>query len=352
MNEENNYNKQASGYDADADTGRQLAAPQFEAYYREVNQGRPSRKKKKNAALPLFAAFLTGALVIGGFTYTADKNNLFTGGLLGGSGTAGMQVSGGNGQDAGLTTASMNTKDDMAAIYEQASPAVVKIENYGKGQQQGGMAMDPWLEQFFRGQGSPDRNGNSAAPQNEQGSLVLSGSGTGFFFDKEGLILTNEHVVSGASEVKVQVQGYDEPLTAEVLGTSYDLDLAVLKVKHPTGGTFPALKLGDSNETRIGDWVLAIGNPYGFDHTLTMGVLSAKERPITIQDEQGEHTYEHLLQTDASINPGNSGGPLLNAKGEVIGMNTAVNAEAQGIGFAIPTTTILDVLEKLKTNTL
>ncbi|WP_259391641.1 S1C family serine protease [Paenibacillus sp. 1011MAR3C5] len=350
MNEENHYNKRAS--DNDADAGRQLAAPQFEAYYREVNQGRSSRKKK-NAALPLFAAFLTGALVIGGFTYTADRNNLFTGGLLGEPGATGVQANGGNGQDAGLTTASVNTKDDMAAIYEQASPAVVKIENYGMNkQQQGGMNMEPWLEQFFGGQGSQDRNGSTTPPQNEQGSQVLNGSGTGFFFDKEGLILTNEHVVSGASEVKVQVQGYDEPLTAEVLGSSYDLDLAVLKVVHPSGGSFPALKLGDSNETRIGDWVLAIGNPYGFDHTLTMGVLSAKERPITIQDEQGEHTYEHLLQTDASINPGNSGGPLLNAKGEVIGMNTAVNAQAQGIGFAIPTTTITDVLEKLKTNTL
>src|SRR5690606_38342844 len=122
---------------------------------------------------------------------------------------------------------------------------------------------------------------------------------------------------------------------AQVLGTSYELDLAVLRVVNPKGSSFSALKLGDSDESKIGDWVLAIGNPYGFDHTLTTGVLSAKERPITIQDEQGEHVYELLLQTDASINPGNSGGPLLNDKGELIGINTAVNAEAQGIGFAI-----------------
>ncbi|REK71342.1 S1C family serine protease [Paenibacillus paeoniae] len=349
MSYEEYGDKKTSGHDAES--GRQLTVPQFEAYYREVNKGRSSRKK--NAALPLFAAFLTGALVIGGLTYSADRNNLFTGGLLGGTSASGVQTSNGSGQDSGLATASMNTKDDMAAIYEKASPAVVKIENYGKNKQQqgGGMMADPWLEHFFGGQGSAEGNGN-ASPKNDQGPLVLSGSGTGFFFDKEGLILTNEHVVSGASEVKVQVQGYDEPLTAKVLGTSYDLDLAVLKVEHPSGGTFPSLKLGDSNETRIGDWVLAIGNPYGFDHTLTMGVLSAKERPITIQDEQGSHKYEHLLQTDASINPGNSGGPLLNAKGEVIGMNTAVNAEAQGIGFAIPTTTIMDVLDQLKGNTL
>lgn len=350
MNNDPNNDKKTNRYEAEA--GSRLEAPQFEAYYREVGKSRPSRRKK-NAALPLFAAFLTGALVIGGLTYTADRNNLFTGGL-GEPDASGVQASAGNGQDAGLANVSLNTKDDMAAIYEKASPAVVKVENYGKVQQRGGgMMSDPWLEHFFGGgQAQPDRQGGTTTPQEDQGALALSGSGTGFFFDKEGLILTNEHVISGAAEVKVQVQGYDEPLKAEVLGSSSELDLAVLKVVHPTGDTFKALKLGDSNETRIGDWVLAIGNPYGFDHTLTMGVLSAKERPITIQDEQGEHTYEHLLQTDASINPGNSGGPLLNAKGEVIGMNTAVNAEAQGIGFAIPTTTINEVLEKLKSNTL
>lgn len=149
------------------------------------------------------------------------------------------------------------------------------------------------------------------------------------------------------------MSGSGEPLVAQVLGTSKELDLAVLKVANADGKDFPALKLGNSNDTNIGDWVIAIGNPYGFDQSLTMGVLSAKERPITIQDEQGvERSFEHLLQTDAAINPGNSGGPLLNAEGEVIGINTAVNAQAQGMGFAIPTTTIEKVLDGLKSNTL
>lgn len=347
-----NYNNDKSnGMNNESGQLPDTITPKFEAYFKAMEESGPVRKKKsKNSALPMFAAFLTGAIVIGGLTYAADRNNLFTGGASGTKPASGSEVANGSaGQDAGLTTASFDTNEDIAAIYEKASPAVVKIENYSKVQQSNRMN-DPWFQQFF-GYDMQGRGGASDMPDGG-GELTLSGTGTGFIFDKEGYILTNEHVISGADEVKVTVQGQDEPLTAEVLGTSPDLDLAVLKIVNPDGDDFPALKLGDSDDTRIGDWVLAIGNPYGFDQTLTMGVLSAKERPITIADEQGEHTFEHLLQTDASINPGNSGGPLLNEAGEVIGINTAVNAEAQGIGFAIPTTTILEVLEGLKSNTL
>jgi S1-C subfamily serine protease len=172
--------------------------------------------------------------------------------------------------------------------------------------------------------------------------------GSGFVFEKTGYILTNEHVIDGADQVQVTVQGYDKPFTAKVLGNSYDLDLAVLKIE----GTkdFPILPLGNVADTNVGDWVVAIGNPYGFEHTVTVGVLSAKERPIAIPDTQGTRNYKHLLQTDASINPGNSGGPLLNLNGEVIGINTAVSAQAQGIGFAIPTSTIQGVLDSLIKN--
>ncbi|MBH5320249.1 trypsin-like peptidase domain-containing protein [Paenibacillus sp. GSMTC-2017] len=344
-----------SGTYESSNASHQSVAPQFEAYYREVGQTRPKRKKN-NPAIAMFAAFLTGALVIGGATYSADKANLFTGGVTDSRSASGIVANGGAGKDAGLTTASLTTSEGIANIYEQASPAVVKIENYKEAHQSGTMS-DMWLRQFM---GGNNGNGQSEAERNSiegqqgnTGELVLKGAGTGFFFDKEGYILTNEHVISGASEVRVTVSGRDEPLVAKVLGTSKELDLAVLKVEKPDGGNFPALKLGDSNKTNIGDWVIAIGNPYGFDQSLTMGVLSAKERPITIQDEQGvERKFEHLLQTDASINPGNSGGPLLNEKGEVIGINTAVNAQAQGIGFAIPTTTITKVLEGLKSNTL
>lgn len=324
----------------------------FEAYYKEVNHSRSSRPKRK-AFTPLAAAFMAGALMIGGLAYGADKANLFTGGVTQAGSTASVASNVSNGQDAGLTTASFSTDTGIASVYNEASPAVVKIENYGVVQNSGYGNLDA-LRQFLGGGGFPGRGGGQQQQQEQSGTgeLTLTGSGTGFFFDKSGYILTNEHVISGASELKVTVEGYDEPLVAQVMGSSKELDLAVLKVTSPDGKEFPSLKLGSSNQTSIGDWVLAIGNPYGFDHTLTMGVLSAKERPITIQNEDGTaQVYEHLLQTDASINPGNSGGPLLNENGEVIGINTAVNAEAQGIGFAIPTSTILEVLDGLKGGT-
>lgn len=314
-----------------------------------INSQTDGKKRSKrsggSSVKTLLASFLIGAIVIGGFSYMADKNNLFSGKEQVVQNTGSDVVSNSAQREAGLTNVSLNTSEDIASIYKAASPAVVKIENYAEPERSGSMFDDPRFQPFFGEEQQQEQKQDSS-------ELALTGSGTGFFFEEDGYILTNEHVISDAKEVKVTVQGYDEPLTAKVLGSSYELDLAVLKVESPDGKAFPSLKLGNSDQTQIGDWVIAIGNPYGFDQTLTMGVLSAKERPITIAGKEGDHVYEHLLQTDASINPGNSGGPLLNEKGEVIGINTAVNAEAQGIGFAIPTTTITKVLEQLKTNTL
>ncbi|MBO9597370.1 MAG: trypsin-like peptidase domain-containing protein [Cohnella sp.] len=292
---------------------------------RQENKGRPK-------ATTMLAAFMAGAVTVGGLSYGADKLNLFSGGGV----IAAQAQDGASGSiDAGLKTASvaLGSNANIASVYEAANPAVVKIENYGTPTNANGYNL-------FGGRGMSRQRQPSAEP-------TLVGSGSGFFFEKSGYILTNEHVIADATELKVTVQGYDEPLTAKLVGSDYDLDLAVLKVESPDGQAFPSLTLGDSDQTKIGDWVVAIGNPYGLDHTITIGVLSAKERPITISDEQGDHLYEHLLQTDASINSGNSGGPLLNANGEVIGINTAVNAEGQGIGFAIPTTTIKAALDGL-----
>lgn len=116
--------------------------------------------------------------------------------------------------------------------------------------------------------------------------------GTGFIFEKTGYILTNEHVIEGAEEIWVTVQGYEKPFKATPLGNSYELDLAALKIEGEAD--FPYLRLGNPDDSNIGDWVVAIGNPYGFDQTVTVGVLSAKERPITIPDEQGTRQYKHL----------------------------------------------------------
>lgn len=293
---------------------------------------------------PLLAAFLAGALVVGGLSYMADRLNLFSGGTTAAAVEA-VASAGSNAQSssAGITTVSLNTNEKISSVFDSANPAVVEIENYGIEQNTQGS----W---WYGGRGGW---GSRQQPQQQsQSEPVLMGTGTGFFFNEDGYILTNEHVIADAKELKVTVPGYDEPLVAKLVNANADLDLAVLKVESPDGSKFPALAFGDSDQTSIGDWVIAIGNPYGLDHTMTVGVLSAKERPITIAEDDGtEHQYEHLLQTDASINPGNSGGPLLNDRGEVIGVNTAVNAEAQGIGFAIPTTVIHEALTELMAGT-
>lgn len=163
--------------------------------------------------------------------------------------------------------------------------------------------------------------------------IPQEGSGSGFIIGSDGYILTNQHVVGQAQEITVTLHD-GRRLKAEVRGQDYTLDLAVLKVN---ARNLPVATLGDSSSVRPGDWAIAIGNPFGFQHTVTVGVISALGRPIQMP-ESGRY-YEDLIQTDAYINQGNSGGPLVNAKGEVIGINTMIFAGGRvpaPIGFAIP----------------
>lgn len=220
--------------------------------------------------------------------------------------------------------------DTIAEVVSLASPAVVKISTSITTSSSGDpLFNDPFFRQFF---------GLPAVPKQKEGM------GSGFIISQDGYILTNEHVIEGANKISITVTGFDKDLQAKVVGLDRNLDLALLKID--AGADLPFLTMGNSDQIRVGNWVIAIGNPYGLDHTVTTGVISAKGRPISVEDRQ----YENLLQTDASINPGNSGGPLLNLKGEVVGINTAISAEAQGIGFAIPTSTVQLVLEDLKNN--
>lgn len=193
----------------------------------------------------------------------------------------------------------------------------------------------------------------SPQPQMQQTS-----AGSGFIIDEQGIILTNQHVVGNPGEnqtikVVVDAPGLEREYEAEIVGADSTLDLAVLRITNGNGQRFPIVPLGDSDSSRIGEWTIAIGNPYGqdFEHTVTVGVLSAKGREITImsRDTGTAQVYKNLMQTDAAINRGNSGGPLLNIKGEVIGINTAVHSQAQGIGFAIPINVAKEVLEELIT---
>lgn len=182
----------------------------------------------------------------------------------------------------------------------------------------------------------------------EQQPKVREGYGSGFIVTKDGYIITNEHVVHNAEEINVTINGFEDPLSAELVWSEYSLDLAILKVD--VDKNLNPIPLGDSSKLRPGDWTIAIGNPFGLSHTVTTGVISALERPIQIPTNRGpSRTYKNLIQTDAAINPGNSGGPLLNIDGEVIGINTAVSRRGQGIGFAIPINEVKGYINDLKT---
>ncbi|HKO53447.1 MAG TPA: trypsin-like peptidase domain-containing protein [Polyangiaceae bacterium] len=173
--------------------------------------------------------------------------------------------------------------------------------------------------------------------------VVGQGVGSAFVYDPNGLIITNNHVIEEASEIRV-IFGRKREVKATIVGRDPRTDIAVLRVEEKN---LPYLPLGDSNALRVGDWVVAIGNPFALSHTVSAGILSAKGR--TISDVKGldESGYYDFLQTDASINPGNSGGPLLDTAGNVVGINTAIRANSNNIGFAIPINMVKELLPRV-----
>jgi len=219
---------------------------------------------------------------------------------------------------------------DFVTLAEQLQPAVVNISTSKTIQSQvprfrGDPFFDDFFERFFQGQPPSNRRQNSL--------------GSGFIISAEGDILTNNHVIDGADEIKVSLSD-GRTFAANVTGRDPKLDLALLRIE--AQGDLPVAKLGNSDSLRTGEWVMAIGNPFGLDETVTVGIVSAKGRVI------GAGPYDDFIQTDASINPGNSGGPLFNTAGEVVGINTAIIARGQGIGFAIPINAASMVLAQLK----
>lgn len=180
--------------------------------------------------------------------------------------------------------------------------------------------------------------------QTDARRVIGEGQGTGFVFDPNGLILTNNHVIDGAREIEVVFPNH-KALRAEIVGRDGPTDVAVLRVKEKGLSFVP---LGDSDATHVGDWVVAIGNPFGLSHTVSAGIISAKGR--TREDVQlpGDSSgYYNFLQTDASINPGNSGGPLIDLTSRVVGINTAIRQQANSIGFAIPINMVRELLPQL-----
>jgi serine protease Do len=230
---------------------------------------------------------------------------------------------------------------DVATLVAAVKPAVVSIiatqEIHLKRDEMG--SLDPF--EFFFGVRPRNRGGNGAGNPDEV--LKRRGLGSGFIIDPQGHIVTNAHVVEDASSVKVTLEDGRE-LDAIVRGRDERLDLAVLEIHDGAmKQQLPHAALGSSDGLKVGEYVVAIGNPFGLGYTVTMGIVSAKSREI------GAGPYDDFIQTDASINPGNSGGPLYNLKGEVVGINTAIAPAARGIGFAIPIDALKDVLPQLLT---
>ncbi|MEJ2168325.1 MAG: Do family serine endopeptidase, partial [Desulfobacterales bacterium] len=190
----------------------------------------------------------------------------------------------------------------------------------------------------FMGPGSPFGNFFGVNPHQKMERHAL---GSGFVISSDGLILTNNHVVEKATEIKIKLLNGHE-YDAKLVGRDPKTDLALIQVKPDQYFPKPEV-LGDSDSMRVGDWVMAVGNPFGLGNTVTTGIISAKSRVL------GAGPYDDFLQTDAAINPGNSGGPLFNMQGQVIGINTAIIAQGQGIGFAIPIDIAKNLLPQLKT---
>lgn len=234
-------------------------------------------------------------------------------------------------------------------LAKQLVPSVVNISTltslktpYGMGNSND---MFRWFfEDFFNRHGGRSGPSENEEPPNDRlppGTRKAASLGTGFIIDSAGLILTNSHVVAEADEIKIHFteENDEEPTDGEVVGRDMELDLALIRVKSKR--ELKSVVFGDSDSLEVGEYVIAVGNPFGQGHSVTHGIISAKDR-------RAPGPLQKYLQTDAPINPGNSGGPLVNLKGEVIGINNAIDARAQGIGFAIPANLVKAVLPQLK----
>lgn len=248
-----------------------------------------------------------------------------------------------NAQESGDRAVEVSGRPVMAfgespfvAVVDEVMPAVVSVDTKRTIRRSTRDPFEDMWRQFF---GEPP-SGRQRTPQYEE--YEVPGSASGFIFDEGGYILTNNHVVRGADEVEVTLSDGRE-FSAEIIGQDPSTDIAVIRID---GDDLPFVRLGDSEGVKVGSWAIAIGNPLSLEGTVTVGVVSALGR-ANLNISGGAPVYQDFIQTDASINFGNSGGPLCNIRGEVIGVNSATNVSAEGIGFAIPINLARDVAEEL-----
>lgn len=234
---------------------------------------------------------------------------------------------------------------DFSDLAEAVQPAVVNISTTKLVSSRAPSVLDwnqipPQFRDFFRFFGPiPESQPENSFPKKKK----LNSLGSGVIVAAEGFVVTNYHVIKDADEIQV-VMGDERALAAVIVGTDEKTDVALLKIQ--ADGSYPYLEFGDSDELKVGEWVLAVGNPFGLSHTFTAGIVSAKGRQIG-----NDIPYQDFIQTDASINPGNSGGPLLNLRGQLIGVNTAIfsrTGQSAGIGFAIPSNLAKFVVDQLR----
>lgn len=284
-----------------------------------------------NKAKKLLAGTVVGSLALGGFAlgrFTQDER---------------VHAEPVKTEPATVATPSGRALPSFASLAAQASPSVVYIKavTVEKTAQEGPRFGFPPGGPF--GEESPFPGFRSPFPQMPPGGFRRQGSGSGFIIHGDGVILTNNHVVENAKEITVTLTDKRE-FNAKVLGRDPKTDLAVIKID--AKGDLPVAKLGNSDSLQVGDWVMAIGNPFGLSNSVTAGIVSAKGRAI------GAGPYDDFIQTDAPINPGNSGGPLFNEQGEVVGINSAIFSQSGGnigIGFAIPVNLAKQLLPELET---
>lgn len=240
-------------------------------------------------------------------------------------------------EDNGIETLRKTSKA-FTEVAKKAVPAVVAVQV--EQTVSSGMENSPFDDEFFRRFFGPQFR-----PQQPQKEKRITGQGSGFIISSDGYILTNNHVVAEAEKITVVLKD-GRKLEAKKIGTDPDSDVALIKVE---GKDFPTIEIGDSDALEIGEWVIAVGNPFGLSETVTVGIVSAKGRQVGITDGG----YEDFIQTDAAINPGNSGGPLLDIDGKAIGMNSAIISQSggyMGIGLAIPINMAMAVKEQLLTS--
>ena len=278
-------------------------------------------KTKKNIKIVLIALLLAGAVAGFGYGMTATAK----------TGEAKADAT------AAVSAGSPMVPGNFSDLAEKVRLGVVNIQVSKKVKNAG----------FERSKGNPfgDRNpfgeffgpfgglGDNAPERRQQGV------GSGFIMSREGYILTNNHVVEDADQIKVNLAGGKE-FNGKIIGRDPKTDLALIKIE--AASELQPLKLGNSDDLKVGNWVVAVGSPFGLEQTVTAGIVSAKGRVI------GSGPYDNFIQTDASINPGNSGGPLINLQGEVVGINTAIIASGQGIGFAIPINMAKEIAPQLQ----